>query len=60
MHVPRGCLYVCATGGSHVPSGMYAAGFLGTVARAAPDVGLLFTNYFEPVNEGAVQVGGRR
>lgn len=39
-----------------VAHGMYAAGFLGTVTRAASSLGLNFTNYFEPVNEGAVQV----
>eukprot|EP00040_Diaphanoeca_grandis_P035344 m.222056 g.222056 ORF g.222056 m.222056 type:complete len:1073 (+) comp33360_c0_seq3:76-3294(+) len=39
-----------------VTHGMYAAGFLGAITRAAPDVNLKFTNYFEPVNEGAIQV----
>lgn len=38
-----------------VAHGMYAAGFLGAVTRAAPEVNLQFTNYFEPVNEGAIQ-----
>jgi hypothetical protein len=35
---------------------MYAAAFLGAVTRVPPAVGLRFTNYFEPVNEGAITV----
>ena len=35
----------------------YAAAFLGTITRIAPEVKLAFTNYFEPVHEGAVYVG---
>jgi alpha-L-arabinofuranosidase len=40
-----------------VAHGVYAAAFLGAVTRIAPEVKLAFTNYFEPVNEGAVYVG---
>ena len=36
--------------------GMYAAGFLGAVTRGARANNLQFSNYFEPVNEGAIQV----
>eukprot|EP00041_Stephanoeca_diplocostata_P021695 m.509300 g.509300 ORF g.509300 m.509300 type:complete len:855 (-) comp21888_c2_seq22:3947-6511(-) len=39
-----------------VAHGMYAAAFLGVAIRASPAVGLRFTNYFEPVNEGAIAV----
>ena len=39
-----------------VAHGMYAAGFLGAVTRGARANNLQFTNYFEPINEGAVQV----
>ena len=37
-----------------------AAAFLGVITRIAPEVSLAFTNYFEPVNEGAVYVGANR
>ena len=40
-----------------VAHGVYAAAFLGVCTRIAPEVRLAFTNYFEPVNEGAVYVG---
>lgn len=40
-----------------VAHGMYAAGFLSAVTRSAQALNIRFTNYFEPVNEGAVQVG---
>ena len=39
-----------------VPHGMYAAGFLSAVTRGSPVYNLTFTNYFEPVNEGAISV----
>ena len=39
-----------------VAHGMYAAGFLGAITRGARANNLQMTNYFEPVNEGAVQV----
>eukprot|EP01044_Picomonas_judraskeda_P004752 COSAG03_NODE_426_length_8006_cov_75.576957_3_plen_301_part_00 len=39
-----------------VAHGMYAAGFLGAVTRGARENNLQMTNYFEPVNEGAIQV----
>ena len=39
-----------------VAHGMYAAGFLGAVTRGARENNLKMTNYFEPVNEGAIQV----
>ena len=35
---------------------MYAAGFLAAATRVATTEYLRFTNYFEPVNEGAIQV----
>jgi alpha-L-arabinofuranosidase len=39
-----------------VAHGMYAAGFLGAITRGARANDLQMSNYFEPVNEGAVQV----
>ena len=39
-----------------VAHGMYAAGFLGAITRGAAKYGLQFSNYFEPVNEGAFNV----
>lgn len=45
-----------ATANFSVTHAMYAAGFLGAVTRVAPSVNLRFTNYFEPINEGAIQV----
>ena len=42
-----------------VAHGMYAAGFLGAVTRGAAEYGLQFSNYFEPVNEGAFNVFAR-
>ena len=39
-----------------VAHGMYAAGFLGMVTRESESLDLKFTNYFEPVNEGAIAV----
>ena len=37
---------------------LYAAGLLGAALRAEPaDVRLRLTNYFEPINEGAIAVG---
>ena len=44
-------------GNFSVAHGIYAAAFLGMSTRIAPEVRLAFTNYFEPVNEGAVYVG---
>jgi hypothetical protein len=38
------------------PHGMYAAGFLGMATRAAGEYNMPFTNYFEPINEGAIAV----
>lgn len=35
---------------------MYAAAFLGAALRTPPAMQLRMTNYFEPVNEGAVSV----
>ena len=35
---------------------MYAAGFLGAITRVSVPANLQFTNYFEPVNEGAIAV----
>jgi alpha-L-arabinofuranosidase len=40
----------------NVAHGMYGASFLGGVVRNAKRLGVTFTNYFEPVNEGAVTV----
>ena len=40
----------------NVAHGMYGASFLGGVLRNAKRLGVAFTNYFEPVNEGAVEV----
>ena len=39
-----------------VTHGMYAASFLGSVTRGAQAQNLQMTNYFEPINEGAVVV----
>jgi len=39
-----------------VAHGMYAAGFLGAITRVSTPANLQFTNYFEPVNEGAITV----
>ena len=39
-----------------VAHGMYAAGFLAAVTRGARANNLQFSNYFEPVNEGAIEV----
>jgi len=38
------------------PHAMYAAGFLGMAARTSAAYKMAFTNYFEPINEGAVHV----
>jgi alpha-N-arabinofuranosidase len=38
----------------NVAHGMYGASFLGGVIRNAKRLGVVFTNYFEPVNEGAI------
>ena len=35
---------------------MYSAGFLGAITRGARANNLRMTNYFEPVNEGAIKV----
>ena len=43
--------------GFSVAHGMYAAGFLGAIMREGYKAGLQYSNYFEPVNEGAVAVG---
>jgi alpha-L-arabinofuranosidase len=40
-----------------VAHGMYAASFLSAVTRAPPSTKLQLTNYFEPINEGAITVG---
>ena len=37
--------------------GVYAATFLGVAIRVSDQLDLRHTNYFEPVNEGAIQVG---
>eukprot|EP00937_MAST-01D_sp_MAST-1D-sp2_P002767 g2767.t1 len=42
--------------GFSVAHALYAAGFLGAITREGPAAGLRFSNYFEPVNEGAVEV----
>ena len=42
-----------------VAHGMYAAGFLGAITKGARANNLQMTNYFEPVNEGAVQARQR-
>ena len=39
-----------------VAHGMYAAGFLGAITRGSQQFNLQFSNYFEPVNEGAITV----
>jgi len=44
---------VAVFGAAH---GMYAAGFLAAITRAGPVENLVFSNYFEPVNEGAISV----
>jgi len=44
----------------NVAHGMYAANFLGVVMRNAARLGIKFTNYFEPINEGALSVGPTR
>ena len=44
-------------GNFSVAHAIYAAAFLGSVTRAASDLNVAFTNYFEPVNEGAIFVG---
>ena len=40
-----------------VANGIYAAAFLGSIARAAAELNIAFTNDFEPINEGAIYVG---
>ena len=45
-----------AGGRFSVAHALYAAGFLGAITREGPAAGLRFSNYFEPVNEGAVAV----
>ena len=40
-----------------VVHGVYAAAFLGSVTRVASELNVAFTNYFEPINEGAIFVG---
>ena len=40
-----------------VAHGIYAAAFLGSVTRVAVELNVAFTNYFEPINEGAIFVG---
>ena len=44
-------------GNFSVAHGIYAAAFLGSVTRFASELNVAFTNYFEPVNEGAIFVG---
>jgi alpha-L-arabinofuranosidase len=40
----------------NVAHGMYGASFFGGVIRNAKKLGVVFTNYFEPINEGAITV----
>ena len=50
-------MFGCACVSALKSHGIYAAAFLGSVTRVATELNVAFTNYFEPVNEGAIFVG---